>query len=122
MGTSQTGIEIFSGISAKINQSASKTLSSDSPVQLFVYNLNSSTTLKDMKFYFSIAGPVDSIFIPASEKKKNRGFAFVQMSNRKSAKRAEQILNNSWLDKHRIQIMALNNCIDFEMPRDPQIS
>lgn len=47
-------------------------------IQLFIYNLDSSTTYKQLKFHFSLVETVHSIFIPVS-RRKNRGFAFVTM-------------------------------------------
>ncbi|KAA6339693.1 MAG: hypothetical protein EZS28_052592 [Streblomastix strix] len=109
----QTGIEAFSGISVLINQLNSDKSQVDDPVQLFVYNINQLTTLKDIMFHFSVVGTVLSINIPVTQGKL-RGFAFVTMKNSEGAFKAENVLNNSCLKSNLIRIVIIGKCIDLQ--------
>ena len=69
--------------------------------KIYVGNISSQTTEPDLKTLFSQAGDVISVKILKDHQSgQSRGFAFVEMSTRKEARKAVSMLNRrSFMDK-----------------------
>jgi RNA recognition motif-containing protein len=69
--------------------------------KIYVGNIPSQTTEPDLKTLFSQAGDVISVKILKDQQTgQSRGFAFVEMSTRKEARKAVSMLNRrSFMDK-----------------------
>ncbi|KAA6382942.1 MAG: hypothetical protein EZS28_021530 [Streblomastix strix] len=69
----------------------------DMPVQLFVFEMNQTTTQEQLKQHFLQAGNVLQVFLPLSNG-QNRKFGFVSMKDKQQAEIAVNVLNESILE------------------------
>ncbi len=75
------------------------------PTKLFVGGIPYRTTEAELEEFFSQAGDVVSVFIPLDrETRRPRGFAFVEMSDDASAKKAIEMFNETDMGGRQIVV------------------
>ena len=71
---------------------------------LFITNLSSRVTTKDLFDVFREAGPVIGVFLPRDRSSESRGFRFARFKTEWDANRTIQRLDGRVIDGRRIRV------------------